>query len=73
MFLVKLCRIKDRLEIIESKALDLILQSAEYEDVPLDQTEDAHVGTVEQQTVPGEMHDPTAPPPEEKSEPSAQS
>jgi trigger factor len=55
-------------EIIESKALDLILQNAEYEDVPLDQTEDAPVATVEQQAVPGEMHDPTAPPPEEKSE-----
>ncbi len=61
-------------EIIERKALDLILQSAEYEDVPLDQAESATVATVEEQAVPGEMADPTAPPPaEEKTEPTAQS
>jgi trigger factor len=53
-------------EIIERKALDLILDSAEYEDVPLDQEGTAPAATVEVQTVPGEMTDPTAPPPEEK-------
>ena len=49
-------------ELVERKALDLILDTAEYEDVPLEKEEGA-VGTVEQQTVPGEMHDPTAQPP----------
>jgi trigger factor len=56
-------------EIIERKALDLILDSAEYEEVPLDQDEaGAPVATVETQTVPGEMKDMTTPPPEEKPE-----
>jgi trigger factor len=50
-------------ELVERKALDLILESAQYEDVPLDQPE-APVATVEQQTVPGELKDPTAVPPE---------
>jgi trigger factor len=50
-------------EIIEAKALGLILESAEYADVPLEQEEGA-VGTVETQAVPGEMHDPTAAAPE---------
>jgi trigger factor len=53
-------------EIIERKALDLILDSAEYEEVPLDQEAGAPVATVETQTVPGEMKDMTTPPPEEK-------
>jgi trigger factor len=52
-------------EIVERKALDLILDSAEYEDVPLEKGEGA-VGTMEEQAVPGEMHDSTAAPPEEK-------
>jgi trigger factor len=51
-------------QIIERNALDLVLQYAEYEDVPLDQAEEARVGTVEEQAVPGEMKDPTAVPPE---------
>src|SRR6516165_7283152 len=55
-------------EIIERKALDLILDSAEYEEVPLDQGAGAPVATVETQTVPGEMKDMTTPPPEEKPE-----
>jgi trigger factor len=43
-------------EMIERKALDLILDSAEYEDVPLDQDEEAApLATVEAQAVPGEM------------------
>jgi trigger factor len=53
-------------EIIERKALDLVLNSAEYEDVPVGQTDDAAVSTVEEQAVPGEMKDPTAVPPEEE-------
>src|SRR5262249_17977772 len=53
-------------EIIERKALDLILASAEYEDIPLDLTEDAPLATVEQQAVCGERPAPPAPPPEEK-------
>lgn len=52
------------IEMIERKALDLILDSAEYEDVPLRQDEQApEVSTVEAQAVPGEMQDPTANPP----------
>ncbi len=64
-------------EIIERKALDLILDSAEYEDHPLDQAAGAPATTVEMQTVPGEMKDMMTPPPEEKKEeeatPAAQS
>ena len=52
-------------ELIERKALDLILESAEYEDYPLGQEEGA-VGMMEQQTVPGEMKDPTAEEPAEE-------
>ena len=50
-------------ELVERKVLDLILESAEYEDYPLDPQEQASVGTVEEQTVPGEMKDLTVPPP----------
>ena len=50
-------------EIVARKALDLVLGSAEYEDVPLGAAdEEAQVATVEEQAVPGEMRDPTAPP-----------
>jgi trigger factor len=57
------------IELIERKVLDMILETAEYEDVPLGkQDERPEVATVEEQAVPGEMHDPTAPPPEEKKE-----
>jgi trigger factor len=50
-------------ELLESKALDLILDNAEYEDVPLTQTEEeAPVGTTEAQAVQGETVDPTAAP-----------
>jgi trigger factor len=52
-------------EMIERKALDLILDAAEYEDVPLSAEDAPAVSTVEQQTVPGEMHDPAAEPPTE--------
>jgi trigger factor len=47
-------------EIVERKALDLILQSAEYEDVPLEKPEATAVAEIEEQAVPGDMIDPTA-------------
>jgi trigger factor len=48
-------------ELLESKALDLILGSAEYEDAPLTAAEkEAPIGTVEAQAVEGELKDPTA-------------
>jgi trigger factor len=48
-------------QLIERKTLDLVLDSAEYEDVPLVAAEKT-TGTVEAQAVPGEMKDPTAEP-----------
>jgi trigger factor len=45
------------IELVERKALDLILDSAEYQDVPLEKAEDEAVATVEEQAVPGEMRD----------------
>jgi trigger factor len=53
-------------ELIERKALDLILDSADYVEEPLGAPEHGAVATVEEQTVPGEMHDPTAVPPAEE-------
>src|SRR5262249_4068709 len=48
-------------ELLESKALDLVLENAEYEDVPLTKAEEeTTVGTVEAQAVPGEMKEPSA-------------
>jgi trigger factor len=45
-------------DMVERKALDLILDAAEYEDVPLDQEEaQAPVATVEAQAVPGPMQE----------------
>jgi trigger factor len=55
-------------EIIERKALDLILGSAEYEDVPM-VAEEGAVTTVEEQAVPGAMRDPTAAPAEAEEKP----
>jgi trigger factor len=49
-------------QIVERKALDLVLDNAEYEDVPLEAKPTAAVSTVEAQAVPGELHDPTAMP-----------
>jgi trigger factor len=49
-------------EMIERKALDLILDSAEYEDVPLHGEDEQALSTVEAQAVPGEMTDPAAEP-----------
>src|SRR6266545_3436853 len=51
-------------QLIERKALDLILQHAEYEDIQTGQAP-PRVSAVEEQAVPGEMKDPTAPPPEQ--------
>jgi trigger factor len=58
-------------EMIERKALDLILDSASYEDVPLDQDEvEAPLATVEAQAVPGEMQQlPASPEPPVAPEP----
>jgi len=55
-------------EMIERKALDLILDSAEYEDVPLDAASSSEelgddVESVEEQTMPGEIQDPSLNPP----------
>ena len=50
-------------QLIERKALNLILESAEYEDVPMEQ--EKGLGAVEQQAVEGEAKDPTAVPPPE--------
>jgi trigger factor len=48
-------------ELIERKALDLILENAEYEDVPLVPSQDeAPASVTEVQTVEGEVRDPTA-------------
>jgi hypothetical protein len=46
----------------------MILEHAEYEDVPLDKEDEASPGTVEAQAVPGEMKDPTEVPPEAAAE-----
>jgi trigger factor len=59
-------------ELIERKALDLILENARYEDYKLGEQGEPAVATVEAQAVPGPMQDPTAEPPEEKpAEPAA--
>ncbi len=50
--------------IIERKTLDFILDRIVYEDVPLEP--ESSVAAVEQQTVAGEMRDPTAAPPAEE-------
>jgi trigger factor len=48
-------------ELLESKALDLIIESAEFQEEPLvPREEDAPVATVEEQLVPGEINDPLA-------------
>lgn len=57
-------------QLIERKALDLILDAAEYEDVPLEQQQG--VAAAEAQAVEGELKDPTAAPPEEKKEEAAE-
>jgi trigger factor len=49
-------------QVTERKVLDLILESAEYDDVPLEP--EKAVSSVEEQAVEGELKDPTAAPPE---------
>ena len=53
-------------QLIERKALNLILENATYEDVPMGQ--EAGLSSVEAQAVPGEVKDPTAAPPEPTAE-----
>jgi trigger factor len=53
-------------QLIERKALDLVLDSAEYEDTPTEQ--EGGLASVETQAVEGELKDPTEAPPEEKAE-----
>jgi len=53
-------------QLIERKSLDLILNSAEYEDVALEP--EKSVAASEAQAVEGKLQDPTAAPPEEKKE-----
>lgn len=56
------------IELIERKVLDLIFQSAQYEDENVDNPADNSYATVEEQIVPGEMTDLTAPPAEAPAE-----
>jgi trigger factor len=51
-------------EMIERKALDLVLDNAQYENVPLQPEDQAALSTVEAQATPGEMYDPSAVPEE---------
>ena len=51
-------------QLIERKVLNVILENAEYEEVTVGK--ESGMASVEAQAVPGEMHDPTAAPPEEK-------
>ncbi len=51
-------------QLIERKALDLILDNASYEEVPLEAQQS--VAASEAQAVEGQLQDPTAAPPEEK-------
>lgn len=60
-------------EILERKALDLVLQHAEYEDVPVGATTEPDVATIEHQAVQGEMKDPTIAPPAAEEPPAAPS
>jgi len=53
-------------QLIERKALDLILDSAEYEDTPM--TKEGGLSSSQHQAVEGEMKNPTEAPPEEKVE-----
>jgi trigger factor len=61
-------------ELIERKVLDMILETAEYTDVPLGKENEAPtVSSIEEQAVPGEMNDPTAAPPEKEGEDASKS
>jgi trigger factor len=54
-------------ELIERKALDLVLQNAEYEDHPLD-ADEGTLSSTTAQVVPGELRDPTAEQPKAEGE-----
>lgn len=56
-------------QIIERKTLDLVLESAVYEDVQVGADAEKRIGTIEEQAVHGEMKDPTAAPPPEAEKP----
>jgi len=58
-------------QLIERKTLDLVLESAVYEDVPVSPAAEPTMATVEEQAVPGEMKDPTAEPAKAEEEESA--
>jgi trigger factor len=63
-------------DMVEAKALDLILENAEYEDVAYDPREEKTVFNVEEQLTEGELIDPaavTAPPAETPAEERTQS
>jgi trigger factor len=45
-------------QIVERKALDLILDSAEYTDVPYQKKAEPTIGTVDEQAVPGTTREP---------------
>jgi trigger factor len=45
-------------QIVEQKALDLVLENAAYEDVPFVRSDEPSVGTIEEQAVPGAIHEP---------------
>lgn len=51
-------------QLIERRALDLVLENALWEDV--ETTKEGSVATIEEQAVPGELKDPTQAPPEEQ-------
>ena len=53
-------------QIVERKALDLILDSAEYTEVPYQKTEEPSMGTVDEQAVPGAAREPGQEPGETK-------
>jgi trigger factor len=53
-------------QIVERKALDLILDSADYTEVPYQQTDEPSMGTVEEQAVPGTVREPGQEPEETK-------
>jgi trigger factor len=57
------------IELLERKALDLVLENAEYEDVVIGAAQqEAPTATVEAQAVQGELQEPTAPPPKAPAE-----
>jgi len=58
-------------DLIERKALDLVLSTAQYEDVPMTTPEDESPAAVDQQAISGEMKDPTIEAPKAEATPEA--